>query len=56
MGQCHRMCHGSGMAPRVVRARLDGPSEEALAMLMREGRSESEAVRAALVESGPPAA
>jgi hypothetical protein len=52
MGQCHRMCHGSGMASRVVRARLDGPSEEALAMLMREGRSESEAVRAALVESG----
>ena len=40
------------MASRVVRARLDDPSEEALALLMREGRNESEAVRLALVESG----
>ncbi len=40
------------MASRVVRARLDEPSERALASLMREGRNESEAVRAALVEAG----
>jgi hypothetical protein len=40
------------MASRVVRARLDDPSERALALLMREGRNESEAVRAALVEAG----
>ena len=40
------------MASRVVRARLDEPSEQALAALMREGRNESEAVRTALVEAG----
>jgi Arc/MetJ-type ribon-helix-helix transcriptional regulator len=40
------------MASRVVRARLDESSERALAALMREGRNESEAVRAALVEAG----
>lgn len=40
------------MASRVVRARLDDSSEEALASLMREGRNESEAVRTALVEAG----
>jgi hypothetical protein len=40
------------MAPRVVRARLDETSEDALATLMREGRNESEAVRTALVEAG----
>ena len=40
------------MASRVVRARLDEPSERALATLMREGRNESEAVRAALLEAG----
>jgi hypothetical protein len=40
------------MASRVVRARLDEASERALAVLMREGRNESEAVRAALVEAG----
>ena len=40
------------MPARVVRARLDAPSERGLALLMREGRNESEAVRAALVESG----
>ena len=38
------------MASRVVRARLDAASERALDRLMREGRNESEAVRAALVE------
>jgi hypothetical protein len=37
---------------RVVRARLDDASAEALGTLMREGRNESEAVRAALVEAG----
>jgi Arc/MetJ-type ribon-helix-helix transcriptional regulator len=36
----------------VVRARLDEASERALSTLMREGRNESEAVRAALVEAG----
>jgi hypothetical protein len=36
----------------VVRARLDEASEQALSALMREGRNESEAVRAALVEAG----
>ena len=40
------------MASRVVRARLDDASEKALSALMREGRNESEAVRAALVEAG----
>ena len=40
------------MASRVVRARLDDASEQALAMLMREGRNESDAVRTALVEAG----
>ena len=40
------------MASRVVRARLDPASERALGLLMREGRNESEAVRAALVEAG----
>lgn len=39
------------MASRVVRARLDDASEHALSTLMREGRNESEAVRAALVEA-----
>ena len=39
------------MASRVVRARLDEASERALSTLMREGRNESEAVRAALVEA-----
>jgi len=37
---------------RTVRARLDPPSEEGLALLMGEGHNESEAVRAALVEAG----
>jgi hypothetical protein len=41
-----------GMASRVVRARLDEVSEQALSALMREGRNESEAVRTALVEAG----
>jgi Arc/MetJ-type ribon-helix-helix transcriptional regulator len=40
------------MASRVVRARLDAPSQESLDLLMREGRNESEAVRAALTEAG----
>jgi len=40
------------MASRTVRARLDDPSERALATLMQEGRNESEAVRFALVEAG----
>jgi hypothetical protein len=39
------------MASRVVRARLDGPSEQSLELLMREGMNESEAVRAALLEA-----
>ncbi|MGH2867931.1 MAG: hypothetical protein ACRDNK_10245 [Solirubrobacteraceae bacterium] len=40
------------MASRVVRARLDEASEQALGTLMREGRNESDAVRTALVEAG----
>ncbi len=44
------LSHVRRMASRVVRARLDRPSEEGLALLMREGRTESEAVRLALVE------
>lgn len=39
------------MASRVVRARLDEASERALAVLMLEGRNESEAVRTALLEA-----
>jgi hypothetical protein len=46
------MCYSSGMASRVVRARLDEASAQALSALMREGRNESEAVRTALVEAG----
>jgi hypothetical protein len=46
------MCYVWFMASRVVRARLDDPSEAALASLMREGRNESEAVRTALIEAG----
>ncbi len=40
------------MPSRVVRARLDEPSEAALAALMHEGRNESEAIRTALLEAG----
>lgn len=40
------------MASRTVRARLDDASGDALAMLVREGGNESEAVRLALVELG----
>ncbi len=40
------------MASRVVRARLDSRSELSLELLMREGRNESEAIRAALMEAG----
>lgn len=40
------------MSSRTVRARLDDASERGLAVLMREGRNESEAVRAALIEAG----
>lgn len=40
------------MASRVVRARLDEASEQGLGLLMREGRNESEAIRAALTEAG----
>jgi len=40
------------MASRVVRARLDDPSEQALGTLMREGRNESEAIRTVLLEAG----
>lgn len=40
------------MSSRVVRARLDEASEQALAALVREGRNESDAVRTALVEAG----
>lgn len=47
----HTACYAFGMASRVVRARLDGPSERSLALLMREGLNESEAVRAALQEA-----
>src|SRR4051794_37725196 len=48
----HSSCYRPRVASRVVRARLDGASERALSTLMREGRNESEAVRAALVEAG----
>lgn len=47
----HRLCYSIGVASRVVRARLDEASERALSVLMREGRNESEAVRAALTEA-----
>jgi Arc/MetJ-type ribon-helix-helix transcriptional regulator len=40
------------MPSRIIRARLDEPSATALATLMREGRNESEAIRAALIEAG----
>jgi hypothetical protein len=40
------------VASRIVRARLDDAAERALLTLMREGRNESEAIRAALTEAG----
>ncbi len=40
------------MGSRLVHARLDEVSQQALATLMREGRNESDAVRTALVEAG----
>ncbi len=46
------MCYCFGVPSRVVRARLDDASERALSALMREGRNESQAVRAALTEAG----
>jgi hypothetical protein len=46
------MGYSDGMASRVVRARLDEAAERGLGLLMGEGRNESEAVRAALVEAG----
>lgn len=45
------MWHSPSIASRVVRARLDAPSEQGLDLLMGEGRNESEAIRAALVEA-----
>jgi plasmid stabilization system protein ParE len=39
------------MPSRTVRARLDAESELALRILMAQGRTESEAVRTALVEA-----
>jgi hypothetical protein len=46
------VCHNTIVASRTVRARLDEASERALSVLMREGRNESQAVRAALTEAG----
>ena len=48
----HKVCYSACVASRIVRARLDEASERALSALMREGRNESEAVRAALTEAG----
>jgi hypothetical protein len=48
----HIVCYAHRMASRIVRARLDVPSQRSLDLLMREGRNESEAVRTALVEAG----
>lgn len=45
------LCYALGIGSRVVRARLDEASERALGVLVGEGRNESEAVRAALVEA-----
>jgi hypothetical protein len=39
------------MPSRIVRARLDEASRLALAVLMNQGRNESEAIRAALIEA-----
>jgi Arc/MetJ-type ribon-helix-helix transcriptional regulator len=39
------------MPSRVIRARLDEASARGLSVLMGEGRNESEAIRAALVEA-----
>ena len=39
------------MASRIVRARLDEPSRLALSILMNQGRTESEAIRTALIEA-----
>jgi Arc/MetJ-type ribon-helix-helix transcriptional regulator len=39
------------MPSRIVRARLDEASRLALSVLVNEGRTESEAIRAALIEA-----
>ena len=40
-----------GLMPRTVQARLDEPSEQDLAVLRREGHTDSEAIRLALGEA-----
>lgn len=46
------MCYVGEIGSRIVRARLDTASEQALGLLMRDGSNESDAVRAALIEAG----
>lgn len=48
---CHGLCYVSRVASRTVRARLDHPAEADLELLLREGGTESEVVRAALAEA-----
>jgi hypothetical protein len=48
---CHNLCYSPRVASRTVRARLDPQSEADLTLLLREGGTESEAVRLALAEA-----
>lgn len=48
---CHRLCYSYGVASRTVRARLDARSEADLALLLREGGTESDVLRTALAEA-----
>jgi hypothetical protein len=45
------LCYGRDVASRTVRARLDPQSEADLTLLLREGGTESDAVRLALAEA-----
>lgn len=47
----HSLCYGAVMASRTVRARLDPKAVSDLELLLREGGTESDAVRSALAEA-----
>jgi len=48
---CHELCYNRVVASRTVRARLDRRSEADLELLLRDGGTESDVVRAALAEA-----
>ena len=48
---CYSLCYGTRMASRTVRARLNPRAEADLELLLRDGGTESDAVRLALAEA-----